>query len=67
MSDEHDNHGNTRAAWTAVIILIVAATVGSIAVVLLSPAMGIAAVVIGIVGVAAGKVMSASAAKATSH
>ncbi|MFC0625182.1 HGxxPAAW family protein [Kribbella deserti] len=32
--DAHDHHGNTPAAWTAVVILLIAFTLGAIAIVL---------------------------------
>ncbi len=59
MSEHDDNHGHSVAAWTAVIILIVAAAIMSIAV--LFPNVGLfgAGVIVAVlVGVIAGKVLS---------
>ncbi|HVQ87560.1 MAG TPA: HGxxPAAW family protein [Actinomycetes bacterium] len=57
MTDPHDDHGSTPAAWTAVTIIMVAFLVGGIGI-LLSQAwvfwVGVALVVVGLV---AGKVM----------
>ena len=58
MSEHDDNHGHSVAAWTAVIILIVAAAIMSLAV--LFPNVGLfgAGVIVAVVGVVAGKVLS---------
>ncbi len=59
MSDEvHDNHGQTPAAWTAVIIIMVAFVVGCIAVVMAMPWLFWVAVAFVFVGIGVGKVMS---------
>ncbi len=56
---EHDNHGQTPAAWTAVIIMIVAAIFGTIAVVIGNwPLFWIGGVALTVVGAVVGKVMS---------
>src|SRR5690606_32217967 len=50
MSDEHDNHGQTPAAWTTVIIIMVASVVATVGIVIGSWPMfwvGIALVVVG--------------------
>jgi len=57
MSDEHDNHGSTPAAWTAVTIIMVAFLVGSIGVLMAQPWIFWAGVALLVVGAAAGKVM----------
>ena len=56
---EHDNHGQTPAAWTAVIIIIIAFLLGTIAVVIGNwPLFWIGGVALTVVGGIAGKVMS---------
>lgn len=56
--DEHDNHGNSLAAWVAVAILLVAFGVGSFAVAIASVPLFIVGVVLLVVGVIAGKVLA---------
>ncbi len=56
--DEHDNHGHSTAAWTAVTILIVASLVMSLAVVFPSTLWFVVGVVIAVLGVVAGKVLA---------
>jgi hypothetical protein len=51
-------HGHSRAAWTAVIILLVASFLMSLAVVVQSWPLAIVGIVLVVVGVAAGKVLS---------
>ena len=58
MSEHDDNHGHSVAAWTAVLILIVAAAVMSLAVLFPNVWLFVAGVVLAIVGVVAGKVLS---------
>ena len=58
MSDEHDNHGNSLAAWVCVLLLIVAFGLVPLAVGILSVPLAIAGVVAGIIGLVAGKVLS---------
>jgi hypothetical protein len=54
---EH-GHGHSVAAWTAVIILLVAAAVMSVAVVAASVWMFVGGAVLAVIGVVTGKVMS---------
>jgi hypothetical protein len=54
---DHDNHGQTPAAWTAVTIMLVGFIVGSIAVVQLNWALLIVGTVIIVAGAVVGKVM----------
>ncbi|PKW28379.1 HGxxPAAW family protein [Phycicoccus duodecadis] len=56
--DEHEDHGHSVAAWTAVIIIIVAAAVMSIAVVFPNPWLFVGGAVLALVGAIAGKVLS---------
>ncbi len=58
MSEHDDNHGHSTAAWTAVIILIVASAIMSLAVLFPNVGLFAAGVIVGIVGVVAGKVLS---------
>jgi hypothetical protein len=55
---EHDNHGQTPAAWTAVIIIIVAFLVGTIGVVIANPVVFWVGVALVVIGGVVGKVMS---------
>jgi hypothetical protein len=57
-SEQHDNHGQTPAAWTAVIIIMVAFILGCVAVVIAQPWLVAVAAVLIVVGVVVGKVMS---------
>jgi hypothetical protein len=56
--DEHDNHGHSVAAWTAVTICIIAAAVMSVAVLFPNVWLFVGGVVLAVVGVIAGKVLS---------
>ncbi len=51
-------HGHSRAAWTAVTILLVAAFLISLSVVVVSWALAFVGIVLVVVGVAAGKIMT---------
>ena len=51
-------HGHSRAAWTAVTILLVAAFLISVSVVVASWALAIVGIVLVVVGMAAGKIMA---------
>jgi hypothetical protein len=57
-SEQHDNHGQTPAAWTAVIIIMAAFILGCVAVVIAQPWLVAVAAVLIVVGVVVGKVMS---------
>jgi len=54
---EH-GHGRSRAAWTAVTILLVASFLISVSVVITSWALAIVGIVLVVVGIAAGKVLA---------
>jgi len=56
MSAEHDNHGSTPAAWTAVTIIMIAFVVGAIGF-FTSPIWFWVGVALVVVGCAVGKVM----------
>lgn len=56
--DEHEDHGHSVAAWTAVGIIIVASTIMSLAVVFPNPWLFVGGVVLAVVGAVAGKVLS---------
>jgi membrane-bound ClpP family serine protease len=51
-------HGHSRAAWTTVTILLVAAFLISVSVVVVSWALAIVGIVLVVVGLAAGKIMA---------
>jgi hypothetical protein len=55
---DHDNHGQTPAAWTAVTIMMVGFIVGSVAVVQLNWVLLIVGTVIIVAGAVVGKVMA---------
>ena len=58
MSEHDDNHGHSVAAWTAVLILIVASAVMSLAVLFPNVWLFVGGVVLAVVGLVAGKVLS---------
>jgi hypothetical protein len=58
MSEHDDNHGHSVAAWTAVTILIVASAIMSLAVLFPNVWLFVAGVIVGVVGLVAGKVLS---------
>ena len=55
--EEHEDHGNTLAAWVAVGILLLGSAIMSWAVVVLSPPIFIGGIVVCIVGLIAGRVL----------
>ena len=56
---EHDNHGQTPAAWTAVIMILVAFVLGTVAVVIGNwPLFWVGGVGLAAAGAVTGKVMS---------
>lgn len=57
MSADHDDHGSTPAAWTAVTIIMVAFVVGGVGVLIAQPWLFWAALVLVVVGIVVGKVM----------
>lgn len=57
MSAEHDNHGSTPAAWTAVTIIMIAFVVGGVGILISQPWVFWAGVVLVVVGIVVGKVM----------
>lgn len=59
MTAEHEDHGNTPAAWTAVTIIMIAFVIGSVAVLLANwPLFWIGGVGLAVVGGVIGKVMA---------
>ncbi|MBI1377498.1 MAG: hypothetical protein GC157_08460 [Frankiales bacterium] len=59
MTAEHEDHGNTPAAWTAVTIIMIAFVIGAIAVLTDNWTLfWIGAVGLAVVGAVVGKVMS---------
>ena len=55
---EHEDHGHSVAAWTAVIIIIVASAIMSLAVVFPNVWLFVGGAVLAVVGAVAGKVLS---------
>ena len=59
MTAEHEDHGNTPAAWTAVVIIMLAFVVGAVGVVIGNWTLfWVGGVGLAIVGAVVGKVMS---------
>ena len=56
--EEHEDHGHSLAAWTAVTILIVASLVMALAVLFPNVWLFVGGAVLALVGVVAGKVLS---------
>jgi peptidoglycan/LPS O-acetylase OafA/YrhL len=56
--EEHDNHGHSVAAWTAVTICMIAAAVMSLAVVFPNVWLFVGGAALAVVGAVAGKVLS---------
>jgi hypothetical protein len=54
----HDDHGSTPAAWTAVVIIMLAFVVGTLGIILGNWVMFWIAVVMVVVGAVAGKVLA---------
>lgn len=73
MADNHNDggHGDSVAAWTAVIIIMIAFTIGTFAVWINAPAVVIASAVLAVLGVVAGLVLARMGygvkAKSSSH
>jgi multisubunit Na+/H+ antiporter MnhG subunit len=58
--EAHSNHGNTIAAWTGVGVIIIGSFIMSIAVVMASVLLFIIGGVVALLGVVAGKALSAA-------
>jgi hypothetical protein len=56
--NEHDDHGHSVAAWTAVTICIIAGAIMSVAVIWPNVWLFVGGAVLAVVGVVAGKVLS---------
>jgi hypothetical protein len=65
MSDGHDNHGQTPAAWTAVVIMILAFAVGGIGLIVGQLWIFWVGVAMFFVGIVVGKVMQMAGLGAT--
>lgn len=57
-SEHHDNHGQSVAAWTGVVVLMVAACIMAVAVLQSSTSLFIIGAVVAVVGIVAGKVLA---------
>ncbi len=58
MSDQHEDHGSTPAAWTAVVIIILAFVVGTLAIILANWPLFWVGVGLVVLGAVVGKVMA---------
>jgi len=58
MAIEHDNHGQTPAAWTAVIIIMIGSLVGAVSFLVTQPWLFFVGLGICVLGAIVGKVMS---------
>jgi hypothetical protein len=57
MSEEHDNHGQTPAAWTLVVIVLVGCLVSAIGVIVASSVVFFVGLGVVVLGLIVGKVM----------
>lgn len=67
MEDQHESHGHSTAAWTAVGIILLGTAIGSVAVLIPNLALGIVAVVVIVAGALTGKFLSMAGYGATGH
>ncbi len=58
MSDQHEDHGSTPAAWTAVVIIILAFAVGTVAIILANWPLFWVGTGLVVLGAVVGKVMA---------
>jgi hypothetical protein len=58
MEEQHEDHGHSVAAWTAVGIILLGSAIASVAVLLPNVVIGIVGAVVIVAGAVAGKVMS---------
>jgi hypothetical protein len=57
-ADEHEDHGNTPAAWTTVILMILGFTIGGAGMIVASVPLFVAGVVVVVLGPIVGKILS---------
>lgn len=67
MEEQHEDHGHSVAAWTAVGIILIGSAVAAVAVILPSLALGIVGAVVIVLGAIAGKVLSMAGYGANGH
>ena len=67
MEEQHEDHGHSVAAWTAVGIILLGSAVAAVAVILPSLALGIVGAVVIVLGAVAGKVLSMAGYGANGH
>lgn len=65
--EEHDSHGHSRAAWTAVGIILVGCAIASVAVLFPNIWLGLFGAVVMIAGAVTGKVMSMAGLGSSGH
>lgn len=67
MEEQHEDHGHSVAAWTAVGIILLGSAIASVAVILPNLLLGIVGAVVIIAGAVAGKVMSMAGYGSKAH
>jgi hypothetical protein len=67
MEEQHEDHGHSVAAWTAVGIILVGSAIASVGVVVANVPISIVGGVVIVLGAIAGKVMSMAGYGSSSH
>lgn len=67
MEEQHEDHGHSVAAWTAVGIILVGSAIASVAVLLPNVVLGVLGGVVIVAGAIAGKVMSMAGLGSKGH
>jgi hypothetical protein len=67
MEEQHEDHGHSIAAWTAVGIILLGSAIASVAVILPSLALGIVGGVVIVLGAIAGRVLSMAGYGSAGH
>lgn len=67
MEEQHEDHGHSVAAWTAVGIILLGSAIASVAVILPNLLLGIVGAIVIIAGAVAGKVMSMAGYGSNAH
>ena len=67
MEEQHEDHGHSVAAWTAVGIILLGSAIASVAVILPNLLLGIVGAIVIIAGAVAGKVLSMAGYGSSGH
>lgn len=67
MEEQHEDHGHSVAAWTAVAIILVGSAITSAAVVMPSVALGVVGGIVIVAGAVAGKLLAMAGYGAAAH